>query len=1727
MNHFSCKYHDPKNFTATPIAPDLEEAILGTIETVSDFLIDILSTSDLPMQKFKTSSQVTELEYNSQLSEQVYGVPDDATEGKYALVIWNDQRHSYADVINLIKNHLNKNEDFGDMIARTVDAYGRGILKISDNLDNLFLIKGRMERSGLIHTIRSTKDYFREEMCDCIIHWLGDIATSAINNDYLILGELVSKALCNKWQVGVRGSMSAHNQNLNTMNKVSSSLIGASIPNPGTLPLQFFTVEQPHSPSPTRVANPPPPSFWMNDGEPTPDPNDNGVTSRIQYLIYFDVRLWTSLRTTLRDLFISALVSNATHKPFLAECYAQVYPSVAEQSIFIDRESECSIVPHLATQLFTTPSIATTLLSKDYFSKYLAAMYTFFTQCRIGGRECVDIDATIAEDSFALRNRRFSQLFTDMDHLLNRNTDKSSVTGNPNRIKQVCSFLRLFQGVMPMIRQIDTHVEYESDMWIRYFNCMPSILELGSAISVGAYDCSSIQVADTVTIISNAIFNWAFGNSGLHGEIAQHNPSMRSVALKIGDLQQLSLMVPALKVEEGKVSLHHPLNAFLSGVIQYGKLNNREELRSLLLQGRNEITSSQQYEPDLMLQMLFDHNLRVLVLLSQIKVGLWVRNGLSTRNQMIYYREVTLRDIAFARDIFLAQTAVTVLDPETCIIRLLERWGLSKWPNLDVFDEHQSLYMLEDFIHYLIIFLMERRELMGLSEKEVKRKYITREIIQSLGFKGLSFSEICERVSDSLPGEELFEIVLNQLTTFKPPVGVTDSGIYELKAEFMPQFDPWYYFFSSAQVEEAESVLKTFFHKKNKQPLEDVVLEPIFEPITSGPFTSLGAFTRTPAFAFFVYKVLNFVMADTEKEREGDVLLGLILRLCHIAALDDLNMPLSGSPTFASAMCTDVHVEKPGFISSLSGRLPDRSKSSPLLLLYKISNLPAFQKSKAHALRVLGLIHSKDPEFVSKHVSDRIGDIQLVPAQQVGVSKEIQKSNELKKLAKKKQKRVLANMQKQQKKFAEMNKANIQEQHDEDSEAAENAKDESSFPCGQCILCRMPCDSKSVFGILANTQLSNTSRLVPLNDPDWVFEAFSSTQNLDEQEPDEEPLVGSPAWNAYRKDYLDNNKLGPGFPSEYSGSRTVVSSCCHTMHYACYTNYMETLTSRAHQLTRNLPDDAHKCECLCPLCRSMNNTFIPILWKNNTRSIVETLNETESFENFISVALSPLPFTEANRPMFTKNLLQSALELVDTEYVSLLGFDESEMPRHLAEQKALSELETALTSVAHNMSNGGTATNTKSTAFTLSSVCESVSDSISDLELSLRGVGYNNPMGGIILDQIPTLSLQLMRVLVEYARTTVAYCYGGHYSDEPRELGSMKEIPVRFTSQNFTSLLEAALFYSPGYRYSLVHFLRTYLYAEIMDTLNTLVREMSANADWTQNPVLLELPVQNVDPDTILALERIMSHLCSALKLDIDTSKWSRSQHGPVFYTMILKSITPFLRKGAILMYALCAKDYDPYDYMGYEDASEADKLCDLLKIPHFNALLHEMSKELEPQHAFTAIFSTWLMDRASTTEWNISYPGIVKLIRLPSRLDEFFSLPALRNKTDNSIYAEPAVCLFCSDISQVQQMSTFTHAGECNSHMTDCGHTIGIFLLPKRGTILFLKKPDHGSFMPAPYLDLHGENDDSRRGGRPQYLNKQRYNHLMRTYWLRHGLADFIARKLHSTIDIGGWDTM
>ncbi|ANB11646.1 E3 ubiquitin-protein ligase UBR1 [Sugiyamaella lignohabitans] len=1767
-------------------------------------MIDVFCNSHIGVQKFSTAEEVLQNERESRLSSEVYGAEDTATNGKYVLCLWNDQKHSFSDALNVILGATHKTVEFGKMVSRKIDSNGRAMVILSDDLPMLMEKKRKMEKTGLVNTVRSSKDYFREEMCATICYWLDDLSKSSLKSNYFVLREIMSKVLCTPWNYGTEQLRSG---NVNEWNNVPidedstslirshSSLNGPYIPDISqrTIRTKSLHVRDPDYESgeddvifedeeegrvdegdededaqrPQQVAGEEymefdrvdevsdeinmstgpsqgemsgirgsemdvtgtssdnassvpgiqaaPSKVWKQTG-PTPPPPFNPrspmqVSARVQYLIFFDIRLWKDLRLTLRDLYISILVSNPEYKILLGHFYAQLYPQIAELYMLVDREPECSIISSLSTQLFTTPSIATDLLKYDYFTKLIAALYTFFTSGEVGPPTAADPEGYIALDSKVLKNRRFGQLFHDVEYLLNRNTEKDLVSCNVDRISQVAEFMLLFQGMSPLRRQKDKHIEFESELWIYFFNAVPYVLQLAIVVASGIGSCHDpAKVSQCVGKVVGIVASWAQGDYTSRfkaAEVIPGNPQFTTATVKFSD-KIVSVENIDFKVENQWVSLHHPLNSYLSWLIEYASFEDAATLRKVLVSGiKNHLSNKPGLlEDENLLQLVFEHPIRVLSLLSQIHIGLWVRNGYSVRSQLHHYRDFTLRDSAFVRDVFMAQAGLVVLRPNTIMMQLLSRFSLLDWQFNKLFDDSQRMYMVEEFLHHLIYFLMERTQLMGYSEKEVKRKYIVKEIIQCLAFKDMAFSDICKTVPDPLSGDEMFETILREIAIYKAPTGVRDYGLYQLKTEYYSEFDTHYIHFSSAKIEEAESMIKSKIHKTTGQPLESVVHEPPLKPITSGPFAGLAGFSRTVPFGKFAYDLLSYIMAHrAENANEGA--LGQLLQLFHVIALDDLEQkPASPFATsfssLAALVCASSNVEQ----------------EYPTIMSYlcKMLELNEFSDFSAKIRRIINLLRQREPELVDPLVIS-LTSADVFTRDSTPKPDDAGAAERKKKLGQERKAQVLAEFQNRQKQFAQLNMTDDMDLDNdadmkETGEGFEEADDnEWLFPESQCILCRMPDDNKpgnnNVFGLMGYVMLTNVVRKVPLNDKDWVYEALGNDKNLDDDiSVDDIDKAGNANWQKYRHELHQTYDIGPGFPSHSTDRTAIMTGCGHGVHFQCYQDYLKSTRNRGQQLTRNNPEDTSRGEYLCPLCRALNNTFLPVLWKSNKLAASDYLriSDPSALEN-LGQMIQQGSFDEFTTvDQYNERIFREGTVNMNPSYAHLMGMGSENSFPDVKLDKAISEPIQRIYQARFQQESHPDAAYVDD----VNGMVDCLAGTISALEVSLRGKGYSNPMGGIVMDQIPTQSLQMIRVFGELCKTYISYattlCENpddeSYVKNRHPSLYGQRSFRLRNPLDSsyvtcFQDFASAALLTAPASGVEVGPMLRAYCTGAITHILKTVIGEVARKAPWVWNERVFDLPgaegIDVNDVETAKTLETLAA-IITAIRPHVETTPdtqvheiWSKPEFVQVVYSILRKCLAPFLRKCAIFVFAICG-NYDPYDFMGFgKEFPEIDKLCEYLGLESVNALIRAIAQPPSEGGVEEMVFQKYASRGFNMFSSELEYPSVVRLLRLPKRLDDFFNLrnKSLAGKVTTDLVADPAVCLFCG-VSVGMQTPAFDNdptTGQCQEHARQCGKDVGIFLLPKRSSMLLLKGPQ-GSFSEGPYLDLHGEADETMR---------------------------------------------
>lgn len=112
----------------------------------------------------------------------------------------------------------------------------------------------------------------------------------------------------------------------------------------------------------------------------------------------------------------------------------------------------------------------------------------------------------------------------------------------------------------------------------------------------------------------------------------------------------------------------------------------------------------------------------------------------------------------------------------------------------------------------------------------------------------------------------------------------------------------------------------------------------------------------------------------------------------------------------------------------------------------------------------------------------------------------------------------------------------------------------------------------------------------------------------------------------------------------------------------------------------------------------------------------------------------------------------------------------------------------------------------------------------------------------------------------------------------------------------------------------------------------------------------------------------------------------------------------------------------------------------------------------------------------------------------------------------------QPALCLLCGTLCCAPSRRACCSQNECYRHAMACGAGVGVFLMIRKTNILLQRSARHAPW-PSPYLDAFGEEDYDMNRGKPLYLSKERYTALTNMV-VSHGLDHSSHVLLQTTRD-------
>ena len=1066
----------------------------------------------------------------------------------------------------------------------------------------------------------------------------------------------------------------APNQVISFQDSAQNSSVDANVRNslPSLPSSMRAEIPIPVTPWRPRKKGPPrPPSYWLdrpqksNSQDSTPLYEDLRQRIRLDWLLLYDLRLWKQVRINLRDLYISTVVSVARFKRILGLRLAGLYGVLAQLYLVADREPDHSIV-NLSLQTFTTPSITQEVVERgNFLTTLFSILYTFLTKRTVQHPWQVGVEDALNFEHGAVANRRMYHFFQDLKHIFCIAYVQNELRTQERYVLQFLDLVRLPQGICPNVRAVGEHVEYESDTWIAAQLLTKEINKICRQFAEvfdwrnGGQDADLARVIRTV---AKATIVNSLGAERLRFDQAEIKTETRFKTLEPFAFENtaegpfIDHMVVDFLVEREPISFHHALHYTLSWLIDAGKSMPSDRLGSLLSFTFGDLTTPTLprnpgipiCSPEDYLMAMFDFPLRVCAWLAQMKAGMWVRNGISLRHQMTTYRGVSHRDLAHHRDIFLLQTAFAICQPNRVLASMIDRFGMDQWMRgnyvlRDGFELGPQLDVAEDFIHLMIVLLSDRTSLRPLDTTSSTQTQlaIRRDITHILCFKPLSFSELNNRFADKATDLEEFQDILEDMTTYRPPEGLSDTGSFELKAENLADIDPYTAHYTKNQRDEAENAYRKWIAQKTGKPVSEVVYEPKVQPIESGVFQNLTFFTKTPLFAQAIF--YSMAAAFDTRLSQGlpltriESYLQVVLHLVLTAVLED-----------ETCYTRDLEMaeQKPSFVDNALHKYSELGHTILDILIKVLENdeMKACHPKTRLILHRMSQkrLHSYDAALKQRYANskyaptismDSLGfETPRTPLDDDQEAKQRQARELKKKQALDRQAKVMAQMQQQQQNF--LNNQSIDEWDDEESEMETTSKILSEehtktwkYPAGNCILCQEEANESKVFGTFALMTNSAIFRKTDVRDSDFLGEILTTPASLDRSGEAIRPFgLASQNRQGVVKRAADGHEftaehqgIGKGFPMYCSTRSPVSTGCGHIMHYSCFDAY-NTATRRRqeHQIARNHPERVDLKEFVCPLCKALGNAFLPIIWKGKEEAYPGVLETEVLFEDWLA-----------------------------------------------------------------------------------------------------------------------------------------------------------------------------------------------------------------------------------------------------------------------------------------------------------------------------------------------------------------------------------------------------------------------------------------------------------------------------------------------------------------------------
>ncbi|KAJ8014253.1 hypothetical protein DPEC_G00038350 [Dallia pectoralis] len=529
-----------------------------------------------------------------------------------------------------------------------------------------------------------------------------------------------------------------------------------------------------------------------------------------------------------------------------------------------DHDREFSVTD-LSVQMFTVPSLARMLIIEENLMTTIIKTFVDHLRHRdLQGR--FQFERYTAQQAFKFR--RVQSLIGDLKYVLISRPTEWSDQLREKFLEGLDTFLELLkcmQGMDPVVRQVGQHIEMEPE-WEAAFTLQMKLTHIISMMQewCATDECVLIEAyKKCLTALTHCHSGFTDGEQPITLSMCGH-----------------SVDTIRYCVSQEKVSIHLPVSRLLAGLhvllskmevayrfperLPLSELSPpmliEHPLRCLVLCAQVHAGMWRRNGFSLVNQIYYYHNVKC-------------RVEMFDKDLVMLQAGASMMDPNHFLMIVLSRFELYHIFSTADCRKRYNRENTNK----DVVQQNNT--MIEEMLHLIMMVVGERFEA-GVGQVDVCDQ-IKREIIHQLGIRPMAHSELVKALPENENRETGMERVIDNVALFKKP-GVTGRGLYELRPECASQFNLYFHHYSRADQSKAEEAQR----KLRRQKGEDTALPPPVLPPFCPLFASLVNILQCDVLLGMLGAVLQWAV-EPSGGHWSESMLQRVLHLIGMALLEE------------------------------------------------------------------------------------------------------------------------------------------------------------------------------------------------------------------------------------------------------------------------------------------------------------------------------------------------------------------------------------------------------------------------------------------------------------------------------------------------------------------------------------------------------------------------------------------------------------------------------------------------------------------------------------------------------------------------------------------------------------------------------------------------------------------------------------------------------------------------